>query len=54
MNLDVQGGGRNERHGSCQRAWRTPLFTDYDIMPNTEITNCGSSSDNVICQNPAS
>lgn len=30
-------------------AWRTPVFTEFDIVTNTGITNCGTGNDGVIC-----
>lgn len=33
-----------------RRRWWTPVLTEFDVVANTEITNCGSGSDGVICQ----
>lgn len=30
--------------------WRTPVFTEFDIVTSTAITNCGTGSDGIICQ----
>jgi len=30
-------------------AWSMPTLSEFDIVANTEITNCGTGSDGVIC-----
>ena len=34
-------------------AWHTPSIADYDLVATTQITNCGVSSDGIICQGPS-
>lgn len=50
MGRDVQEEKQTVTRVRERAAWRTPVFTEFDIVANTGITNCGSGSDGVICQ----
>lgn len=55
MNSDVQSDKQARPDGQDRRpAWQAPTLAEYDIVTNTEITNCGNGEDGIICQSPAS